>query len=172
MPAPFTTPVAKSVPFEPERNPDFNGQVGVLTANNTQDAIEEVYNNAPGKQARFALTLLNNSSLSNGQRFTYSELLPNTQIILPRKCRLKEITFSNATAAADWSFEFRNYTAASNYTTFTSLFTWSAIDTQQAFRSDRNDLFQAGDEIRVIFTDTGTNPSDAAMVLFFVNDDT
>ena len=54
MPGPFTYPVAEAVPFEPSRNPDFNGEVGTLVAENAQDAIEEVFNNAPGTKARFA----------------------------------------------------------------------------------------------------------------------
>lgn len=43
MPAPFTTPVAISVPFEPNRNPQWNNTVGPsgIQSVNVQDAIEE-----------------------------------------------------------------------------------------------------------------------------------
>lgn len=170
MPAPFTTPVAVSVPFEPNRNPQYGGNPGPSGLNSTdvQSAIEETKSFA-ANITRFTLTLLNNGTLSNGQRFTYSELLPNTQVILPRACVLKELTFANSSANADWSFEVRRYTAASGYTSFTSLFTWTGTNTRVAFRSDRNDAFSAGDEIRIIFTDTGDNPRDSSMVLFFQN---
>lgn len=41
MPAPFTTPVALSVPFEPNRNPGYGGLPSDLESTNVQDAIEE-----------------------------------------------------------------------------------------------------------------------------------
>ena len=43
MPAPFTTPVALSVPFEPNRNPQWDGITGPsgIQSTNVQDAIEE-----------------------------------------------------------------------------------------------------------------------------------
>jgi len=43
MPAPFTTPVAQSVPFEADRNPQVNGEAGPsqISSLNVQDAIEE-----------------------------------------------------------------------------------------------------------------------------------
>jgi hypothetical protein len=46
MPAPFTTPVAQSVPFEANRNPGFGGVPSDLTSTNVQDAIEEAKNDA------------------------------------------------------------------------------------------------------------------------------
>jgi len=43
MPAPFTTPVAQSVPFEADRNPQVGGEAGPsqISAVNVQDAIEQ-----------------------------------------------------------------------------------------------------------------------------------
>ena len=43
MPAPFTTPVALSVPFEPNRNPQWGGNVGPsgIESTDVQSAIEE-----------------------------------------------------------------------------------------------------------------------------------
>lgn len=173
MPSPFTTPVAVSTPFEPQRNPDYTGQASVITAQNVQDAIEEVYQNAPGKQARFTLTLLNNSTLSNGQRFGYSELLPNVPVIVPRKCRLKEITFSNQNATTDAQFRIYARTPTASPTpSGTLLYTWNLTNSLSAFLTGLDLLFQAGQEVLINFVDTGDNPSDAAMVLFFVNDDT
>jgi hypothetical protein len=44
MPGPFTTPVALSTPFEPNRNPQWGGNAGPsgIQSINVQDAIEEV----------------------------------------------------------------------------------------------------------------------------------
>lgn len=176
MPSPFTTPVAVSTPFEPQRNPDYTGQASVITAQNVQDAIEEVFQNAPGKQARFTLALLNNGTMTNGQRFGYSELLPLVPVILPRKCRLKEITFSNANATTDARFEIYRRTPPTGSSTpggtATLLYTWNLTNSLSAFLTGLDLLFQAGNEILVRFVDTGDNPNDAAMILFFVNDDT
>lgn len=172
MPAPFTTPVAISVPFLPQRNPDFNGLAGTITAENVQDAIEQVYNNAPGRQARFTLTLLNNSTMSNGQRFSYSELLPNVPVVVPRACRLREIAFSNNNAAADAQFRIYARTPTSSPTpSGTLLYTWNLTDVLTATLTGIDLAFAAGQEVLINFVDTGTNPSDAAMILFFVNDD-
>ena len=43
MPGPFTSPVALSVPFEPNRDPQWNGNAGPsgIQSINVQDAIEE-----------------------------------------------------------------------------------------------------------------------------------
>jgi hypothetical protein len=46
MPAPFTTPVAISVPFEPNRDPAFGGGPSGLQSTNVQDAIEEAKRDA------------------------------------------------------------------------------------------------------------------------------
>lgn len=176
MPGPFTTPVALSTPFEPLRNPDYNSQIGTLTAENVQDAIEEVYNTAPGLQARFTIALLNNSSMTNGQRVGYSELLPNVPVILPRKCRLKEITFSNANTTTDAKFKIYVRTpplaTPTPGGTATLLYTWNITNSLTSVLTGLNLLFLAGNEILITFTDTGDNPSDSAMILFFVNDDT
>jgi len=168
---PFITNVAESTPFEPNRNPDTNGQVGTIDRDETQSAIEFVFNNAPGKLARFTLTLLNNGTLSNGQRITYSELLPNAQIIVPKRSRLKEAVFDNSRSNADWEIDFYRYTKASNYTSGTLIYTWSPGDNTKNAVIARNDLFEAQDEIRCIYRDIGRNASDASLILYFVNDD-
>ena len=46
MSGPFTTPVALSVPFEPNRNPGFGGVASELQSDNVQDAIEEAKQDA------------------------------------------------------------------------------------------------------------------------------
>jgi hypothetical protein len=161
------TQLAGQTPFEPLRNPGFGGVPSPITSEEVQNAIEEVYQNAPGKIARFTISLLNNSTLTNGQRFTKSELLPNTPVILPYKCQLKALAFASSATNADWSFAVWKYTAASGYVTGTLLFTWAGTNTKVATRNDRSDDFAVADEIRIIFSDTGDNPSDASMDLYF-----
>lgn len=176
MAGPFTTPVAESTPFEPERNPDYNGEVGTIESENVQDAIEEVFFNAPGKQARFTLILTENGNLQDGQRFGYNELVTNTPVILPRKCRLKEVSYANDRSNADALFEFyrRNppETSSTPGPNATLEHTWNFTNLLTGSQTGLDILFEAGDEILVRFTDTGQNPRDSVMVLFFVNDDT
>lgn len=176
MPGPFTTPVALSTPFEPLRNPDSTGIQGLITMDNVQDAIEEAVQIAPGKQARFTISLLNNGTLGNGARFGYDSLLPNTPVIVPRKCRLKEATFSNQNTNTDAQFDiYRRSPPISSSTpggTATLLYTWTFTNSQTASLTGLDLLFLAGEEVLVRFTDTGDNPSDANMMLFFTNDDT
>lgn len=57
MPGPFTTPVALSTPFEPNRNPQYNGNAGPsgLSSTEVQSAIEEARATAPGTASRFVV---------------------------------------------------------------------------------------------------------------------
>lgn len=161
------TQVAINTPFEPNRNPGYGGVASDIESSDVQNAIEEVFQNAPGKLARFTVGLLNNSTLTNGQRFTRSELLPNTQVLVPYKCELKAIAFSCSNANADWQFNFYKYTKVSGYVTGTLLFSRSAVNQNTYTENGLSYSFDEGDEIRVIFIDTGNNPSDASMDLYF-----
>lgn len=177
MPSPFTTPVAQSVPFEQQRNPDYAEQASIITAQNCQDAIEEVFHNAPGKQARFTITLLNTGIMNNGQRFGYSASMSSVPVILPRKCRLKEITFSNSNASANARFRIYARTPTTSQTpSGTLLYTWDLSSTLATSLTGLDLLFTAGQEILVNFVNPGgllsPVPIDAAMVLFFVYDNT
>jgi hypothetical protein len=75
MPAPFTTPVAISVPFEPNRNPSANGTSGAsgLVSTDVQNAIEEAKADALAND-RFLL-LPNYGGNANSGR--YLEIFPN-----------------------------------------------------------------------------------------------
>ncbi len=73
MPGPFTTPVAQSVPFEPNRNPGFGGVASDLQSTNVQDAIEEAKQDALNND-RF-LVLPNYGGNANVGR--YLEFFPN-----------------------------------------------------------------------------------------------
>lgn len=72
MPAPFTTPVALSVPFEPNRNPGFGGVASDLQSENVQDAIEEAKLDALSND-RFILLASYNGNANVGR---YLEIFP------------------------------------------------------------------------------------------------
>lgn len=49
------TQEAEDTPFEPLRNPGFGGDPSPITSDEVQSAIEEVYQEAPGKLARYGV---------------------------------------------------------------------------------------------------------------------
>lgn len=166
MAGPFTTPVAESTPFEPERNPDATGQQSNLESENVQDAIEEAYWSAPGSIARFTLTLMHNGTVGNGTFFGYSDLISgdDTPVVLPRKSQFTEFTFSNNRSNADYTLEFRK-----NTLTGTPFLSVSKTNTQFFYEDGLTELFNPGDQIYVKYVDNGKNARDVSIVLFFQN---
>lgn len=147
----------------------FNNAGNGFVATNAQAAIEEARNTATGI-SRFTINLINNASMSNGQRFGYSELLPNSPVIIPRTCTLKEIAFSNGSASTDAQFRIYSRTPQTSPTpSGTLLYTWNLTNTLTATLTGLTLNFTAGQEVLVNFVDTGNNPNDAVMTLFFVN---
>lgn len=161
MTTPFITQVAQSVPF----NNDSNG----FTATDAQSAIEEA--KATGGSQRFTIQLLNNGSMSNNQRFGYDALLPNTPVVVPKDCILRELVFSNQSATADARFDiYQRSPPISSSTpggTATLLQQWVITNKQSDVLTGLNYSFTAGQEILIRFIDTGDNPADAAMGCFF-----
>jgi len=163
MAGPFTTPVAESVPFEAERNPDFNGLPGPLVAENVQDAIEEVYNLSPGN-ARFTITLTHNGAVSNNTFIGYLNTIPgnNSPVILAIDCQLNEFTFTNNRSGADYTLEFRK-----NSTTATPFLTVSKTNTQFFAEQGIAENFNSGDQVYVKCLDDGLNPRDVVICMYF-----
>lgn len=162
----FTTPVAESTPFEPERNPDSTGQQSNIVSENVQEAIEEAYWAAPGSIARFTIPLLHKGTVGNGTFLGYSESITgdDTPIILPRKCQITEFTFSNNRTSADYTLELRK-----NSTTAPVFFTVSKVNTKLFSEQGLSEEFLPGDQIFVKYLDNGTNARNVAMILFFKN---
>lgn len=163
MKAPISlSPVARSIPFDNASNS--------FTASEVQAAIEEARDTAISK-VRFTITLTNNGSLSNNQRFGINELLPNAPVIVPVACTLREAAFSNNSAIADAQFVFVKRTtpntSAGTVAGDTTVYTWNITNALTATVSGINAVLSAGNEILVRFVDTGNNPSDAYMILTF-----
>lgn len=156
-----TSPVAITVPFDNATNG--------FAASEVQTAIEEAKATAEGK-ARFSIQLVNNGTLANNQRFGYDSLLPNAPIVVPRNCILRELTFSNAAANSDARFDIyrRSIPATTNATTGATLLQqWTITNQISGILSGMNHSFNAGEELLIIFVDTGDNPTDAVMAAFF-----
>lgn len=69
MSGPFTFPVARALPFEANRSPQYDGNQlsSGIVSENAQDAIEEVKVTAPGTGARYTAMLGFDGNATNGR---------------------------------------------------------------------------------------------------------
>lgn len=89
MSGPFATPVAVSVPFEPNRNPGYGGVASDIESDNVQDAIEEAKKDALDNDRYILLSYYN----GNAKTGRYLEFFPGidslrASIFLPVSTRL------------------------------------------------------------------------------------
>lgn len=162
------TQSAEDTPFEPNRNPQFNGNLGPsgITSLETQSAIEEVKNIVTGL-ARFAMVFVANGTVGNLNWLGFNELVTSqtTPMIIPVACVLKELAMSFNGAAVDgvlliYKNGLVNPTNVIYSNTFTNVNTYKLM-------SGLNIPLAAGDRIAAQWQDTGDNPSDAALQFFF-----
>ncbi len=155
------TQLAQQTPFD-------NSSNGFI-ATEVQTAIEEA--KLTGGTQRFSITFINNGTLTNNQRVGYSDALPTTPVIIPKNAILKEITFANSGTNADARFDiYRRPTPLASATpggTAVLLQQWTITNSLTGLLSGLNFSFSAGQEILIVFIDTGDNPTDTAMMLFF-----
>ena len=153
MAGPFTYPVAVALPFDNSTNG--------FTAENGQEAIEEAA--AIANAAVFTIPLVYNGTLSGTLFISYSNLTPNSPIIIPVNCTFVGFTYSNSAPGADYTFNFRN-----NVTTGTPFFTVSKTNTQFFAQTiPVPELFTAGDVLSLQYVDNGTNSNDGVWILTF-----
>lgn len=141
----------------------FDNSTNGFTANNVQEAIEEVEFIAAPLIVPILLT--HNGTLSNNTFLGYDNLLPgdSTPVIAPITGNFTVFTWSNSRSFADFELEFRK-----NTTVGTPFFSWSVNNTKTAsVVLPTPEPFTAGDEIYVKYVDQGFNASDAAVVLGF-----
>lgn len=97
MPAPFTTPVALSTPFESNRNPIWNGAAGPsgITSQNCQDAIEEVKTFSENT-SRFQATCAFDGTGSTGRWLAFTQNNPSdgNPMVMPKQGSITELSFS------------------------------------------------------------------------------
>jgi len=153
------TPVAAGIPFEGSTFDSDNVQDGIIEAKN--DAI-----NLP----RFPVTATHNATLSDGQLVGVSNLV-NVPLVIPVKSKVAEITFyQDGGATRDGQYRFyRNAETAPNL-----FFTWTLNNTTEAVASSTavggsdftSPTFNAGDDLRIYYDDTGSNHRDVAILIF------
>ena len=153
MPGPFTFPVAEALPFDNSTNG--------FTSENTQAAIEEVLLQA--NAAVYTLPLVYNGTLSSDIFISYSNLTPNSPIVVPIASLFVGFTFSNSNTTPDYTIEFRKNTTVG--TPFYSVSKTSIQYFAQTLPTPQ--LFTAGDIISVKYVDDGQNSNDAVWTLAF-----
>lgn len=155
------TQLASQTPFDNTSNG--------FVSTDVQAAIVEA--KLAGSTQRFTIQLLNNGNMTNNQRFGYDALLPNTPVIVPKNCILRELAFANQAATTDARFNiYRRSPPASSPTpgvTATLLQQWTITNSLTALLSGLSYIFLAGQELLIVFVDTGDNPADASMTCFF-----
>lgn len=125
---------------------------------------QDVTVNIPLTQ-RASIVLTHNGTIGN-QWIGYSELIPGdmTSIVIPWNCYLADVTFAFDAVSVDGTMEFYK-----NGTTVTERFRqWNFTNVNNyQILTNANDSLNAGDVLRIKWVDSGSNPADAALVLFF-----
>lgn len=144
----------------------FDNTLNGFIATDVQAAIEESKTSAPGK-ARASVTCTFNGAIGNNNWLGYNELLPGDKVPIrvPWNSTLKEITvsYTSGVAVDGQLVIYKNGTAAGNIVhteTFTNQSDGKNITLSLSLTS--------GDTIRGRWRDTGDNPSDMAIVYFFL----
>lgn len=164
MPGPFTTPVALSTPFEPNRNPIWNGSAGPsgITSQNVQDAIEEVKSFAEST-SRFVVSPGFDGTASSGRYLEFSSNVDSnlSGFVMPRAGLIKELSLavvSNATT----TIEIRKW----NGVTETVLTSISLAAQRKNKVTGLNVVLAADDELRVrVLSGSSSRP---VMFIFLV----
>lgn len=156
MSGPFTTPVAKSTPFD-------NTVKNLLVSLNVQDAIDEL--TAKQNILRLAILSTYNGTLTNNSFLGRNELLPNTPIVFARDVIINELAFINQNTAKNFYLDiYKNGTAVGNLLSTLTINTLTErLQTFQGLNLSflRNDyLFYRYRSIG------GTSPSDSSIEIY------
>lgn len=109
MPAPFTTPVALSVPFEPNRDPHANGQPGSsgLESTDVQNAIEEAKQDSlDNDRYGFLAHYGGNAGAGRYLEFFTQEASDVSPIYVSAAARLRSVTCQTTAANATCTIGF------------------------------------------------------------------
>jgi len=152
--------IAATVPFEAD------GTNFPTSIKECQSAIEYAKQNAEGFP-RAGLPLVYNGTLGNGDWISYSNLTPDTPIVFPVRSKIKEVTWANDPSRDNRDFDlefYRNGEAAGDL-----YWTYQVRSSAEhyGFVDGRNDIFEAGDFMRIKYIDQGLNCADLVVVIWF-----
>ena len=132
-------------------------------ADNVKDGILEAKSLAIDVP-RFTVPLIMNSNMSNGDWITYSNLTPDSSVIIPFESYLKEVTWSNSRSGV--SFDFEYYHNGRDTTKILTQEVRNSSDASGVF-ANINQLLHQGDVLDIKYVDQGLNCSDLVMLLMF-----
>ena len=152
----------------------FNNQGNGFNSNNVQSAIEEV--KIINTYSRFSIIATFNGTINHNQWLGYNELLPGdkTPIIIPKNCKLQEVTFSwnssisiagnLVTIVTDVDGRFELYKNGLTNKIWETTFLNSGSG---EVKLNLNLSLNSGDFLIAKWVDLGNNPSDMAIGYFF-----
>ena len=154
------TQQAIQTPFEPARNPDFNGGLSPFTSTDVQNAIEEAYHKAPGTASRYAV-IAGKKGASDNKWIEFFKDIPSNEgpFILAETSTLKALSVSwkkTTTAQCDI---YKNGTV----TIVATLTTTAAL---KAVSTGLSVSFASLDEIRVFCFQLGGSPNSPDSPIF------
>lgn len=144
-------PHAESVPFD---NSD-NG----FESDDVQAAIEESKEQASGF-GRVPLIMLHNGTLSNGEEIGRNELMADKKYIFPVNFKITHLTWNNARSNVDFDLEFYRYNYSGSLYPSQPFFTYEVRNGEYGYLDDLDYSFVAGDYLKIIYVDRGTNARD------------
>lgn len=122
------------------------------------------------KGATIQLSFIDNGSNTNEWLKLYGENIPSSQTfgILPFDCKLIGITWSNRYPNRDTEVELW-VSGEGDGTIKTRVYSLPIIDKRYIYKTDFDPeiLFDAGDKVGVYAKDTGSNPNDVVVTLYF-----
>lgn len=146
MPGPFTSPVALSTPFEPNRNPQWGGNAGPsgIQSLNVQDAIEEAKADViayAGTVTRWEATCAFDGNGDVGRWLAWMQDNPSNAnpLVVPRNGSVTEVSFSSDGNSTTTCTLFKNAIATA--------VTISTAGTNSAYLSGLTLAFVAGDKL-------------------------
>jgi len=113
---------------------------------------------------RFAVPLIMNGTMSDGDWITYSNYLPDARILIPQKSILRDIVWGNRSSSREFDLEF--YKNGRTGTPYATREVRSGGSTYGAFY-DQNDSFDQGDTLDIKYIDRGSNATDLHVILYF-----
>ena len=112
------------------------------------------------------VTLLWNGAMSDGTWVTYSNLTPNSPIVVPKNSLLRIATWSNSDTNISFDLTFRKNSKTA--TIFHTEEIRNSVDNYGIITdSSLNETFNAGGVLWIQYIDQGTNAKDLAVVLGF-----
>jgi len=139
---------------------EFDNDGTGLQSTEVRSAILEVLNKA--NSAIFPISILYNGTATGNFFMSYSNLTPNSPMIVAVNANLVAMSFSNSNQNADYTLNFRNNTNIG--LPFYSITKSGVKSFSQAIPAE---TFNAGDFISLEYMDDGNNGQDIVIQLYF-----